>query len=169
MPRPLRSTLPALGCALALVALIPAAGLGAGVPHCSSAQLSLRFLSFQGATGHRFWDFAFQNAGAKCTLRGFPEVMLLDHHGGVLTVTFHHQPGFPAKTVTIAHGKRGFFTVTYLDGGFCSRHYLAYRMKLFPPGGSGGFVFNPVPANHGPISVCTGSERVYPVRATRAP
>jgi hypothetical protein len=141
-----------------------AVGFGAPPPHCSSSPLGLTFVSFQGATGHRFWQLAFKNAGSKCTLRGFPRVVLLNSVGHVINVTVKHETG-PVPTVVVPHGKRAHFTFTYLDGAFCSQNFHASRLRIFPPKDTGGFVFNPLPANHGPIFICTGSQRVSPVRS----
>ena len=50
-----------------------AAGPGPVVPHCSTAQLRLRFVDTQAAAGRRYIDSAFTNAGAReCSLRGYP-------------------------------------------------------------------------------------------------
>jgi hypothetical protein len=143
----------------------PAVGFSSpSVTKCLSPQLALKFVSFQGATGHRFWQLAFKNLASTCSLHGFPRVVLLNGAGHVIPTTVTHEAG-PVPTVTVMHGNRGHFTFSYTDGGFCSHHFLAARMKLFPPSEPGGFVFNPVPANHGQINVCTGSEKVSPVRA----
>jgi hypothetical protein len=147
---------------LALGVTAPAAA--AAPPHCASSQLSLKFVSFQGATGHRFWQLAFKNLGSKCSLRGFPRVRLLDSHGHRIHTTIKHETG-PVPTVVVRHGRRAHFTFSYTDGAFCSKHFHAYRIKVFPPKNSGGFIFNPVPKNFGPIFVCRGSARVSPVRA----
>jgi hypothetical protein len=143
-----------------------AAPVGAGAatpPHCRSSQLTLKFVSFQGATGHRFWQLAFKNTGSKCSFHGFPSVALLNSSGHVINDPVKHEPG-TVPTVTVAPGKLGHFTVKYLDGGFCSHSYTATRMRISPPSSSGTFTFNPVPQNHGPISVCKGSAQVSPMR-----
>jgi hypothetical protein len=150
--------------AVAAVFALPSVGFGAPAPHCSSSQLQLKFVSFQGATGHRFWQLAFKNVGSKCKLHGFPRVVLLNSAGHAIHATIKHETG-PVPTVTVSHGKRAHFTFTYADGGFCNKHFHASRLRIFPPGGTGGFLFNPVPANHGTIFICTGSEQVSPVRA----
>jgi Protein of unknown function (DUF4232) len=155
---------------VAAALLAPASSLGVTAPHCTSSQLSLKFVSFQGATGHRFWQFALKNSGAKCSLKGFSGVQLLASNGHVITSAFMHETGFPVKTVTVAHGKRAFVAITYLDGGFCSTgHFHAPKVKILPPGNAGGFVFNMVPKNMGPPFVCAGSEGVYPVTSKAGP
>lgn len=168
----MESLLVGVACAGALAAaalVAPATGLGASAPHCKSTQLSLKFVSFQGATGHRFWQFALQNGGAKCSLLGFSRVQLLAANGHVITSAFTHEP-FPVKTVTVAHGKRAFVAITYLDGAFCTTgHFHAPKVRIFPPGNAGGFVFNMVPKNMGPPFVCAGSEGVYPVTSKPGP
>jgi Domain of unknown function (DUF4232) len=151
----------------------PPNSLGVTAPPCTSSQLSLKFVSFQGATGHRFWQFALRNNRAKCSLRGFSRVQLYDQTGHVITSAFRHETGFPVRTVTVAHGKRAFVAITYLDGAFCStRHFHAPTVRIFPPGGVVGFVFNMVPKNGSPPSppfICAGSEGVYPVTSKPGP
>lgn len=157
------------GCVAALV--LPAAGLGTpSAPACRSAQLRLKFVSFQGATGHRYWQMAFQNEGSTCSLRGFSRVQLLASNGHVIASAFHRETAFPVKTIVVAHGKRAFVAYTYLDGGFCdSGQFYAPKARLVPPGGPGGFVFNMVQRNAGPPYVCPGSEGVFPVTAKPGP
>ncbi len=145
--------------------LAPSPGSGAPVPaRCKTAQLSIKLVSFQAATGHRFWQLAFSNNGSKCSLHGYPSVTLLNSAGHKIAATIKHEPG-SVSTVVIAHGKRGHFTFSYADAGFCSQHFSAARMRLFPPGASRGLLFNPVRANHGQIGICTNSELVSPVRS----
>jgi hypothetical protein len=149
--------------------VLPSSGLGAAAPPCKSSQLSLEFVSFQGATGHRFWQLAYKNNGAKCSLRGFSRVQLLAANGHVIASAFH-ETGFPVNTVIVAHGKRAFVAYTYLDGAFCSSgQFHAPRARLFPPGNAAGFVFNMVPKNMGPPFVCPGTAGVYPVTPTPGP
>lgn len=162
----------AIACTAALVAALiaPSSGLGSGVPGCKSSQLTLKFVSFQGATGHRFWQFAFQNSGTKCSLRGFSKVQLLTQNGHVITSAFRHETGFAVKTVNVAHGKRAFAAITYVDGAFCSSgDFHAAKVKLFPPGNAAGFVFNMVPKNMGPPFICGGSEGVFPITSKPGP
>jgi hypothetical protein len=144
---------------------LPSVGSGSPVvPRCLSSQLDLKFVSFHGATGHRFWQLAFKNLASSCSLHGFPRVVLLNSAGHVISAAVKHEAG-PVPTVIVAHGKRGNFTFSYLDGGFCTHHFLANRLRIFRPNDAGGFLFNPVPANHGQIDVCIASEQVSPVRA----
>lgn len=156
-----------VGAALfALAALVPVAAAGAaGMRGCSSSQLKLREVLFQGATGKRIWDFAFKNTGGKCTLRGYPGAGLLDNHGH-LVATAKRVPA-TVTTVTIAHNKRGFFRFVYTDGGFCPGHsYKAFDFQFIPPNLTHKFIFNPTALNHGVVSVCKGSEQIKPVTAT---
>jgi Domain of unknown function (DUF4232) len=152
------------------VLALPAAGSGAAMPHCPSSQLKMRVVSFEGATGHRFWQLAFRNRGAACSLRGFSKVVLLAHNGHRISAVFKRETGFPVDTVTVRPGKSAFVAFSYLDGGFCSTgSFYVFRVKIFPPGAGGGFVLNPVPRNGGPIFLCAGSERVYPVTSKPGP
>jgi hypothetical protein len=167
--RLVRRLLVVLAIAAVHALLMPALGAAAGAPHCSNAQLRLKFVDFQGATGHRFWDLAFKNVGArKCTLHGYPRVTLLDSHGARIRAKFARVTRVPVKTVMIKPGKRAFFSIEYADGAFCARHFFASRIEIFAPGNAGGFVFNPEPANHGPIFVCKSSEEKWPVRSKLA-
>jgi hypothetical protein len=156
-----------VGAALiALAALGPATGSGAaGTARCTSRQLKLREVFFQGALGKRIWDFAFKNTGRKCTLRGYPGASLLDKHGH-LRATAKHVPA-TVKTIAIARNKRAFFRFVYEDGGFCPGHsYKAYRFQFIAPNLTHKFIFNPTVRNHGVVSVCKGSEQIKPVTAT---
>ncbi len=170
-PRPRRELLflvVLVACAAALA--LPAAGVGASAPRCNSSQLELKFVGFQGATGHRYWQFAFKNKGRTCSLRGFARVQLLASGGHPITSAFHHETAFPVSTVVVAHGKRAFVAYTYLDGGFCSSgQFYAPKARVFPPGGVTGFVFNMAPRNMGAPYVCPGSEGVFPVTAKPGP
>lgn len=155
-------------CAAALA--VPASGLGAAALRCRSSQLSMRVVSFEGATGHRFWQLAFKDSGSVCSLRGFARVVLLGQNGHPISAVFKRETGFPVDTATVQPGKSAFVAFTYLDGGFCSTgNFHAFRIKIFPPGARGGFLLNPVPRNMGPIFLCAGSERVYPVTSKPGP
>ncbi len=155
-------------CAVAFA--LPAVGLGASAPPCKSSQLTLKFVGFQGATGHRYWQLAFKNKGATCRLRGFARVQLLAANGHVITSAFHHEKSFPVRTVVVSHGKRAFVAYTYVDGGFCdSGQFYAPKAKVFPPGGGTGFVFDMVRGTNGAPYLCPGSEGVFPVTAKPGP
>jgi hypothetical protein len=106
--------------ASACVVVLAAPAAGASVPHCLSAQLRLKFVGFQGATGHRYWQLAFKNAGRPCSLRGFARVQLLAQDGHVITSAFRHETAFPVTSVVVGHDKRAFVAYTYVDGGFCN-------------------------------------------------
>ncbi len=154
--------------AFAAGCVAPSAGLGAGPPKCFSSQLLLKFVSFEGATGARFWQMAFENVSSPCTLRGFPAVQLLDRHGHVIHKSIGHWNLVPVKTVTLGMNKRAFFAFRYTDGGFCpGRSFRAYRFKFAPPQRNAAFVFNPIPKNHGVPSLCTGSMRVTAVSSKK--
>jgi len=157
-----------VACAGALA--LPAAGLGESAPGCESSQLLLKFVGFQGATGHRYWQLAFTNEGRPCSLRGFARVQLLDPGDNPILAAFHHETAFPVSTVVVAHGKRAFVAYTYLDGSFCaSGQFYAAKARVFPPGGATGFVFNMARRNMGAPYMCPGSEGVFPVTAKPGP
>jgi Domain of unknown function (DUF4232) len=151
---------------IVLAALGPATGSGAaGTPRCTSAQLQLKEVLFQGATGKRIWDFAFKNTGSPCTLRGYPGAGFLDKHGHLLA-TAKRVPA-TVKTITVAHNKRAFFRFVYTDGGFCpGRKYNAARFQFIAPNLTHKFIYNPTALNHGVVSVCKRSAQIQPVTAT---
>ena len=157
-------------CVCAVVLAAPAAGAVTTAPRCSSSQLRLRFVGFQGATSHRYWQLAWRNVGRTCSLRGFSRVQLLAQDGHVITPAFRHETGFPIRTVVVGHDKRAFVAYTYVDGGFCdSGQFHAPKARLIPPGDRGGFVFNMAPRNMGPPYLCPGTEGVFPVTSKPGP
>ena len=76
----------------------------------------MRVVSFEGASGHRFWQLAFRNLGATCSLHGFSRVLLLAHSGRSITDGFKRETGFAQSTVTLERGKSAFVAFTYRDG-----------------------------------------------------
>jgi Protein of unknown function (DUF4232) len=158
-----------VGACVAALAL-PAARAGAATPTCESAQLSMRVVSFEDASGYRLWQLAFRNLGATCSLQGFSRVLLLDQNGQRIPGGFRREVGFPASIVTLEPGDSAFVAFTYLDGAFCATgNFSAYRVRIFLPGGGGGFLLDPVPRNGGPIFLCEKSKRVYPVTSKPGP
>jgi hypothetical protein len=148
---------------LGLLAASPG-GAKAVLATCSPAKLAVKLISFQGATGHRYWQLAFRNTGSPCKLHGYPGVTLLSTAGYVVRLAVKHEPG-PLPTVSVSHGGLAHFTFSYVDGGFCKVHVTGTRLRLFAPGAVAGYFFNPVPANHGPLSVCSNSAMVSPLRS----
>lgn len=158
-----------IGACVAALAL-PAASAGAATPTCESSQLSMRVVSFEDASGYRLWQLAFRNLGATCSLQGFAHVVLLDGNGSQIPGGFRRETGFPASIVTLERGDSAFVAFTYLDGAFCTTgNFSAYRVRIFLPGGGGGFVLDPIPRNGGPIFLCEKSKRVYPVTSKPGP
>jgi hypothetical protein len=147
----------------------PAAGSSSAVPQCSTAQLRLKFVDTQAATGHRYIDYAFKNAGArKCSLRGYPTVVLLDKQGHVIH-SAHAKVGHvslsPIRTVVIGSGKRAFFSFTWGDGAFCpGSAFTFYGLRVSPPNNAIGF--RPV---LGKTPACDGFSGVSAVRPKRFP
>lgn len=130
----------------------------------------MRVVSFEGASGHRFWQLAFRNLGATCSLHGFSRVLLLAHSGRSITDGFKRETGFAQSTVTLERGKSAFVAFTYRDGSFCSTgNFRAFRVRIFLPGAAGGFMLNPMPRTKGPIVLCARSERIYPVTSEPGP
>lgn len=137
---------------------------GTTAPNCSRSHLRLKFVEMQGATGHRYVEYAFKNIGASdCSLRGYPDLVLLNHsstamHGTRATV--RHDPVSPVKTVVIKPGKRAFFTFSWVDGGFCPGNSFAfYAIQVFAPKDLRGFV-----RHYGRTPACGGSPTVTRVR-----
>lgn len=162
-----RLLVPALTGALALTALAAAltARAATAVSACAPSQFKLKYVDNQGATGHRYYDFAFVNTGAKCNVKGYPRVVLLGKHGHPLNAHVTHLSGSTAKVVAVAHGKRAFFTLQWADGGFCPPpHVAAYKLRLFAPGASSGTVYG----LGGLTSMCKGSVYVWPLRVKLA-
>jgi hypothetical protein len=137
------------------------------VPHCSTSQLRLRFVDTQAALGHRYIDYAFENAGArKCSLAGYPTVVLLDKLGHVIR-SAHAKVGHfsvsPIRTVVIGSGKRAFFSVRWGDGAFCpGSAFTFYGLRVSPPNNAIGF------RRHlGKAPACDASGGVSAVRPKR--
>jgi Protein of unknown function (DUF4232) len=157
------------GACVAALAL-PGPRAGAATPTCDSSQLSMRVVSFEGASGYRLWQLAFRNLGATCILQGFSHMVLLGQNGYRLPGDFRRETGFPASIVTAQPGESAFVAFTYLDGAFCrTDSFSAYRVRIFLPGGGGGFLLNPIARNGGPISLCAKSKRIYPVTSEPGP
>jgi Domain of unknown function (DUF4232) len=158
------------GGAIVLVAgalALPALGAAGASSSCATAQLSLKFLGQQAATGHRFNDYAFKNgAAASCSLRGYPSAVLLDKRGHVIRTTGARVGHFTisrVRTVVVGPGKRAFFTFTWAAGAFCPGHaFTFYKLRVSPPGNARGFVWN-----LGRTSACSNSARVSAVRSKR--
>ena len=143
---------------------MPALGAGAATSRCSTSQLRLRFVQSQAATGHRFIDYAFKNAGAAaCSLRGYSSAVLLDKHGHVIQsadAKVGHWTISKVRTVVISSGKRAFFTFTWLDGGFCpGKSFTFYRLRVSPPKNAKGFQ-----RHLGKTPTCNGSAKVSAIR-----
>lgn len=138
---------------------------------CHASQLHLRGLGEQGATGNRFYEFAFTNRGFPCTIKGYPRLTLLNKHGHIVTATVTHWAGTHASRITLGHTRRAFFFVRYLDGAFCAKakRLVAFRLELFVPGATSGAIYNVVPVNRGPASLCRGTLQVSPLRLTASP
>jgi hypothetical protein len=130
----------------------------------------MRVVSFEGASGHQFWQLAFRNLGTTCSLHGFSRVVLLGESRHPITEGFKRETGFPQRVVTLRPGKSAFVAFTYLDGGLCGTGgFRAFKVRIFLPGAAGGFLLNPVPRNQGPIFLCPRSERIYPVTSEPGP
>ena len=143
---------------------VPALGAGGAIPRCSTGQLHLKFVQEQGATGHRFIDYAYKNVGpAACSVRGYSSAALLDKHGHVIQsghAKVSHWTISRVRTVVIGPGKRAFFTFTWVDGGFCPGHsFTFYRLRVSPPNSTAGFQ-----RHLGKTATCDSSAKVSAVR-----
>src|SRR4029077_8579916 len=73
--------------AMAACALLPASAQSLAAPAlapCSAKHLTAAAGPTTGATGHVLVELASVNHGAKCSLRGYPSVTLLDANGKTL-------------------------------------------------------------------------------------
>jgi hypothetical protein len=145
--------------------LLGASALAASttVRNCSAAQLRLKFVDMQGATGHTYIDYAFEDvAPAKCKLRGYPGAVLLNKHGQTIASP-HAQVGqWPLsmlRTVVLGTGQPAFFTFTWVGGGFCPSAFTFYGLRVTPPPDATGFQWQ-----IGNTSACVSSAWVSAVR-----
>jgi hypothetical protein len=158
----------ALVAALALLA--SSGAVASPAPRCATGRLQVSVLEVQGATSHRYWEMALRNTGAaSCRLQGYPGVGLLDAHGALIPDNVARQPGLPTPGVTIAHGRRAYFTFAYVVSGPCAPHdFKAYGLEVYPPGDSARLLVN----THGTLDICDrsvgGPPLVYPIRSRRA-
>jgi Domain of unknown function (DUF4232) len=146
---------------------LPALGAAGAASGCSGAQLRLQFLGQQAATGHRFNQYAFKNVGsATCSLRGYPGAVLLNQRGRVIfggRANVGHWTVVKVRTVTVAPGKRAFFTFTWAAGPFCPGHaFTFYMLRVSPPGAAKRFVWH-----LGKTSACNRSAKISAVGAKR--
>lgn len=144
-------------------------GSNSAVPRCSTAQLRLKFVDMQAAAGRQYIDYAFKNAGArKCSLRGYPTVVLLDKQGHVIHFAHAkvgHFPASPIRTVVIGSGKRAFFSFVRADGAFCpGSAFTFYGLRVSPPNNAIGFR-----PHLGRTLACDASAKVSAVRPKRFP
>jgi len=126
----------AMICALALsvaVFIVPASGVAASAPTCSTSNLRLDKIGENDFTSHRGWDFALRNVGSRtCHLKGYPSVGLLDATARPLPTDIGHFGG-PPHNVVLAPWHRAFFSVTFAVSGPCSAAVFAYGMAITPP------------------------------------
>ena len=144
--------------------------VGLSSPRCAPSRLRLTVLDIQGAAGHRYWEMALRNVGASsCRLQGYPGVGLLDGHGRLIADNVERQSGFATPSVTVARGRRAYFTFAYVVAGPCFPHdFKAYGLEVYPPNDRGRLLLS----THGALEVCDrsigGPPLVYPIRATKA-
>ncbi len=105
-----------------------------------AADLALRFLGQQGATGHGLLGFALRNrSGHSCHTYGFPGVLFLDKAGGSLptnsTRTTHDFFGrAPAVRLVLRPGQRASFRIGVTHGMTSTNGCTtAYGLQVIPP------------------------------------
>jgi hypothetical protein len=146
----------------------PALGATTAAPQCSTVQLRLKFVDMQAATGRRYIDYAFDNAGkVKCSLRGYPAGMLLTRSGQAIhpgPATVAPWPLSQLRTVLIGPGQSAFFTFTWVAGELCPGHAFTFsELQVAPPHDATGF-----PWHLGKTAAC-GSTFVSAVRPNLFP
>ena len=126
----------AIICAFALFVVaftVPAHGVAASVPTCSTSNLRLDKIGENDFTSHRGWDFALRNVAPRtCHLKGYPSVRLLDATARPLPTNMGHFGG-PPHNVVLAPWHRAFFGVTFAVSGPCPAAVFAYGMAITPP------------------------------------
>jgi hypothetical protein len=106
---------------------------------CRTAQLQLRTDGVEGATGHQYITFAFQNrSSVACTMFGFPGVQLLDAHGSPLPTKVGHAyfDTGPARRVVLQRFGYAFFTLaeTLIPSGSDPQPCPRATLAVTPPG-----------------------------------
>jgi len=140
----------------------------AATKHCLTAQLRLKVVSEQGATGHRYVDYAFRNAGtSNCTLRGYPSAVLRNKHAKPMVSSAAKVRQWSLskiRTVTLSPGKRAFFSFEWTDADFCTGSFVFYSVRISPPGSASGLVWHA-----GKTGACNKSARMSAVRPKESP
>jgi hypothetical protein len=164
----LRAALAALACGSAAAAALlaaPAASFGS-VPQCRTTQLHASYVGSDGAAGSEGIEVALTNVSATtCTMQYFPGVGLLNSHGALIgSVNVVRVSGFPEPLVTVAPGKKAYFTFLYESGGPCIPHtFNAYGIQIIPPNQRAALKLH-----FGTFNVCDvsvgGHPKVYPIR-----
>jgi hypothetical protein len=120
---------------------VPASGVAASTPACSTSNLRLDKIGENDFTSHRGWDFAVRNVGPRtCRLKGYPAVRLLDSKANGMPTRIVHFGG-PAHTVVLVPWHRAFFSTTFAVSGPCPAAVFAYGMRFVPPGASSALVW----------------------------
>jgi hypothetical protein len=165
VPTPARRVLVAALVVVLTCAAVPAFGSApstATVGRCLTGHLRLSFVRSEGATSHRFWDFALRNVGpGKCRLQGYPGVGLLDKRGRLIDVGVEREDA-ARPSVVLGVGRRAFFS--YVVSGPCLPHFFsAYGVQVIPPNRTHRLVLH-----SGRFDVCSvsvgGHPDVYPLR-----
>jgi Protein of unknown function (DUF4232) len=131
---------------------------------CRTAQLQLRTGQIEGAMGHQYITFAFQNrSSVACTMFGFPGVQLLDAHGSPLPTKVGHAyfDTGPARRVLLQPSGYGFFTLAeaLIPSGSDPQPCPTATLAVTPPGQRQALTSPQA------LTPCGGEVAVTPVRS----
>ncbi len=130
------------------------------LPVCPASGLSAKVTGWQGAAGHQIASVTLTNKGAgTCTVRGTPEVELVDKHGGILIDSQTGGPnGLPhiAAGATAFHLAKGGSLKTMVDtDNYCgAAPALPTTVAFVLPANAGRLVAAPGPG--GSVPPCNG-------------
>ena len=177
--QPLLCILPGVAALAAAWALFAVSSQAASTKHCGVRERRAALAREGVAMGTVVADFALINDGSHaCSLDGYPRLQMLDGSGNHLATIERRAPiGSPgagaARTVTVAPGRRAYFSVSYEDQtGFghavCPR---ATGLSIRVPGAPGALILRGSQAGMQPYGGSTikhlrcGELSVGPVRA----
>jgi hypothetical protein len=122
--------------------------LAGGVPICNSSVLSAAVVGAQGAAGTQYVEMSLtNNSSARCAVRGYPGISLLDAANNELGAPADREPageppgaaGANGGTVVLAHGGLAVFTVLMTTPGIlpgCDTQASmakAFTIRVYPP------------------------------------
>lgn len=112
----------------------------AGLPSCTSSQLSLSLGPASGAAGSTYTPMVFTNSGSKpCSLGGYPGVSFVDASGALLGKPAHQDPG-KVRTVKLTSGGAANALLREPEAGnfppAACHKATTNRLRVYPPGES---------------------------------